>query len=93
MAQNKRAEARRRRPIHIECPICTDEETTSSTYPLTYTLPDVGEETTFDYQGTPINISVQSLIETKRLGFGSFGFVRLVEVKDHPDIKMAVKVS
>ncbi|CAF4698198.1 unnamed protein product [Rotaria sp. Silwood2] len=94
MAQNRRAEVRRRRrrSIRIQCPRYVDEQTISSTDSSNYFLSDIGEEATFDYQGTSITISVQSLIETQKLGYGDFGIVKLAEVKEYPDIKTAVKV-
>lgn len=33
------------------------------------------------------------LNDVQKLGFGNYGSVMLVEVENHPDIKMAVKVS
>ncbi|CAF4091532.1 unnamed protein product, partial [Rotaria sp. Silwood2] len=75
----------------IQCPRYVDEQTISSTDSSNYFLSDIGEEATFDYQGTSITISVQSLIETQKLGYGDFGIVNLAEVKEYPDIKMAVK--
>ena len=32
------------------------------------------------------------LNDIRKLGFGNYGSVMLAEVKDHPEIKMAVKV-
>ncbi|CAF3489296.1 unnamed protein product [Rotaria sp. Silwood2] len=79
--------------VRIECPTCIDEQTLPSPDTSSYKLSDVGEEATFDYKGTPITISVQSLIESQELGSGNFGTVMLTEIKEHPQIKMAVKVS
>ncbi|CAF2698604.1 unnamed protein product [Rotaria sp. Silwood2] len=77
--------------VRIECPTCIDEQTLPSPDTSSYKLSDVGEEATFDYKGTPITISVQLLIESQELGSGNFGTVMLTEIKEHPQIKMAVK--
>lgn len=55
-------------------------------------LPDVGEEATIHHEGQDILISVNMLNDIRKLGFGNYGSVMLVEVENHPDIKMAVKV-
>ncbi|CAF3898817.1 unnamed protein product, partial [Rotaria sordida] len=80
-----------KRRIRIECPTCVDEQTLPSPDSLSYKLLDVGEEAIFDYQGRPINISANSLIEIRELGSGNFGTVMLAEVKGHSEIKIAVK--
>ncbi|CAF1127722.1 unnamed protein product [Rotaria sordida] len=92
MAHSRPPETVKKRPIfRIECPTCVDEQTLPSPDSLSYKLLDVGEEAIFDYQGRPINISANSLIEIRELGSGNFGTVMLAEVKGHSEIKIAVK--
>lgn len=57
-----------------------------------FRLPDVGEEATIHHEGQDILINVNMLNDIRKLGFGNYGSVMLVEVENHPDIKMAVKV-
>lgn len=56
-------------------------------------LPDIGEEATIHYNGQEVIISVNMLNDIRKLGSGNYGSVMLVEVENHPEIKMAVKVS
>lgn len=58
-----------------------------------FRLPDVGEEATIHHEGQEILINVNMLNDIRKLGFGNYGSVMLVEVENHPDIKMAVKVD
>lgn len=58
-----------------------------------FRLPDVGEEATIHHEDQEIIINVNMLNDIRKLGFGNYGSVMLVEVNDHPDIKMAVKVG
>ena len=58
-----------------------------------FRLPDVGEEATIHHEGQDIVINVNMLNDIRKLGFGNYGSVMLVEVNEHPDIKMAVKVG
>lgn len=44
------------------------------------------------YNGRDVTINVDMLVDIKKLGFGNYGSVMLAEVKNHEDIKMAVKV-
>jgi hypothetical protein len=56
-------------------------------------LLDVGEEATIKHDGQEITINVNMLRDIKQLGAGYYGCVMLVEVDQHPDVRMAVKVS
>ena len=53
----------------------------------------MGEEATINHDGQEVTINVNMLNEIRKLGFGNYGSVMLVEVQNHPEIKMAVKVS
>jgi hypothetical protein len=53
----------------------------------------VGEEATIHHNGQDVVISVNMLHDIRKLGWGNYGSVMLVEVENHPEIKMAVKVS
>jgi hypothetical protein len=55
-------------------------------------MPDVGEEAVIDHNGKEVPINVSMLHDIRKLGFGNYGSVMLVEVENHPEIKMAVKV-
>lgn len=58
-----------------------------------FSLPDVGEEAVINYNGTEVAINVNMLNDIRKLGFGNYGSVMLVEVDKHPEIRMAVKVK
>jgi hypothetical protein len=55
-------------------------------------LPDVGEEAIINHEGKEVPVNVNMLHDIRKLGSGNFGTVMLVEVENHPEIKMAVKV-
>ncbi len=57
-----------------------------------FRLPDVGEEAIIIHDGKEVPINVNMLNDIRKLGFGNYGSVMLVEVENHPEIKMAVKV-
>ncbi|CAF4512854.1 unnamed protein product [Rotaria magnacalcarata] len=76
--------------IRVEFPDYTGEQVEAAT-DNTYMLPDVGEEATINYDGKVVTINVNMLNDIRKLGFGNYGSVMLAEVKDHPEIKMAVK--
>ena len=52
----------------------------------------MGEEATITHDGKEITINVGMLNDIRKLGSGNYGSVMLVEVENHPEIKMAVKV-
>ncbi|CAF0919823.1 unnamed protein product [Didymodactylos carnosus] len=54
-------------------------------------MPDVKDEAILNYNGQQLTINVQMLNDLERLGTGCFGNVMLVDVVDHPEIKMAIK--
>jgi serine kinase of HPr protein (carbohydrate metabolism regulator) len=57
-------------------------------------LTDVTVQASFDYNGEIIQINRDSLIEIRDLGYGNYArMVKLVRVRDHPEITLAVKVT
>ena len=57
-------------------------------------LLDVGDEGTLVHNGRSIRVTVKTLVDISKLGYGHFGNVMLAEVIDGSDtIRMAVKVS